>query len=229
MTRNHITGHPSVVISKELIFPSFTTMIWRASLVPIARALPPRSADMKVAAATSTRGWISGGDGRSGLAGEHLSGPGPAPTSWSTSSSTAPSPSRVLFMSRILFDRDVLCHDQPSRPMESQVGPATGDVDQDALVARLLETIEFMIARLAAEAVRGGVNHPVCEEHDGLDSPECVDNFSDETSGRALDPAGVKAVIQTEIEFIESAEEWQVVSRTSIDFGTRSLRQRNWQ
>ena len=50
-----------------------------------------------------------------------------------------------------------------------------------------------MIAQLAAEVAREGENHPVCEDHDGLDSPEYVDIFHDDTSGRASDPAGVTA------------------------------------
>ena len=50
-----------------------------------------------------------------------------------------------------------------------------------------------MIAQLAAEAAREDETHPVCEEHDRLDCPECVDIFYDDTSERALDLARVKA------------------------------------
>ena len=35
---------------------------------------------------------------------------------------------------------------------------------------------------------REAETHSVCEEHDWLDSPKCVDIFCDGTSGRALDP-----------------------------------------
>ena len=76
------------------------------------------------------------------------------------------------------------------RPAESQDGPATRDVDECAMVAKLLETIKLMIAQLAAKAARGGENPPVCEERVGFDSPEYVDFFYDDTSGRALDPPG---------------------------------------
>ena len=52
---------------------------------------------------------------------------------------------------------DEVVDDQPSRkqPAESQGGPATGDVDEDTMVATLLETREFMTTQLAAHAARG--------------------------------------------------------------------------
>ena len=82
--------------------------------------------------------------------------------------------------------------DQPSakRSTESQSGPARGDIDEDAVVAPLLETNEFIIAPLAAEAAQGGENHPLSEETYGLGSPEYVDILHDDTSRGALDPAG---------------------------------------
>ena len=43
-----------------------------------------------------------------------------------------------------------------------------------------------MIAQLAAEAARGGENPPVCEERDGLDSPEYVDIFYEDTFGESV-------------------------------------------
>ena len=96
-------------------------------------------------------------------------------------------------------------------------GPATKNVDEDAMVTTLLETRVFMIAQLAAEAAKEGETHSLHAEHDGLDSPEYVDIFYDDTSGRPLDPAGVKAATQTEIEFIESAGVWGVVPRSSFE------------
>ena len=64
--------------------------------------------------------------------------------------------------------------DQPSRKRlaESRGGSATGDVDEDTMVATLLETRQSMIAQLAAGAAREGETRSVFEEHDGLDSPE---------------------------------------------------------
>ena len=80
--------------------------------------------------------------------------------------------------------------DQPSakRPTESQSGPARGDIDEDAVVAPLLEIQEFMIAPLAAEAAQGGENHRLREENYGLDSPEYVDILHDDTSGGSIGP-----------------------------------------
>ena len=87
------------------------------------------------------------------------------------------------------------------------------------MVATLLETRVFMIAQWAAEAAKEGETHPVHAEHDELDSPEYVGIFCDDTSGRPLDPAGVKAATQTEIEFVESAGVWEVVPRSSLEPG----------
>ena len=56
-----------------------------------------------------------------------------------------------------------------------------------------------MIAQEAAEAARGCQNHPVFEEHDGLESTEYFDILYDDTFGTALDPAGVRAARQTEL------------------------------
>ena len=65
------------------------------SLVPT--AIPARIVCMKVASARNTRSWISARHGRSDLVGERLNGPRPIPR-----------PSRVVFMSRLLHDREVL-------------------------------------------------------------------------------------------------------------------------
>ena len=90
------------------------------------------------------------------------------------------------------------------------------------MVATLLETTGFMMAQLATEAARGGENHPVREEHDVLDSPEYGDIFNDDTSERALHPAGVKAARQTGLEFIASAGVGHVVPRLSLKLGVPS-------
>ena len=98
-----------------------------------------------------------------------------------------------------------------------------GDVGEDAMVATLLETREFMIAQLAAEVARERENHPVCEEHDGLDSPEYVDVFDDDTLEKALDPAGVEAA---DLVFMESAGLWQVVLQKSLELGDSIIKGR---
>ena len=79
---------------------------------------------------------------------------------------------------------------------------------------------------LAAEVAREGETHSVCGEHDGLDRPEYDDIFKGNTWGRAVDPAGVKAARQTEIEFIESAGVWEVVLRLSLAPGVPVIKGR---
>ena len=103
------------------------------------------------------------------------------------------------------------------RLQESKSGPVTGDVDEDAMVPTLWVTRELMIAQLAAESARVGENHPVCEDHDGWDSPRHVDIFFDDMCGGALGFAGVTAARRTELEFIDGARVWQV--RTSMELG----------
>ena len=68
------------------------------------------------------------------------------------------------------------------------------------------------------EAARESYIHPR-EEHDGLDSPEYVDTFFDDTSGRALDPVGVKTLRLTGIQLIQNVG---VGNRISIESETWS-------
>ena len=99
------------------------------------------------------------------------------------------------------------------------------DVDEDAMVAPLLETRDLVIGHVSAEAARGGENHPVCEENDGLDSPEYLDIFCGGTSGRALGPAGVKAARQKKLEFIDSAGVWRPRPSSQDDGWTTKVTQ----